>query len=468
MAVGDTVVLAARAADAAGAALPGVRFSWSSSDTTVATVDSTGLLTARAMGTVTVTATLIGPRDFVNRTTSASTTLRVRLVFASISAGSQHACGIARNGVAYCWGLQDWGRIGNGADAGNALRPVRVSSADRFTVISAGIDHTCGITTTAELACWGSGAYGKLGDGEHGEGIPPHRVLLPRHFGQRGFTDVVAQNTHTCALTTSGDVYCAGSNYAHQLGVDTVTSVCGQDMPGTPFLESCSPTFVKVAGAPAFTKLFGLGGTTCGRTASRATFCWGQNGGGAGVGYLDAVATPTPILGGIDFAAVSGITSYACGLATTGAMYCWGSNQFGELGTGAASINMTLAPVRAAGPMTFTAMGAGGAAFRAHACGVTTGGDVYCWGAGMDGVLGFPAAETCGPQAMNGAGPCATQPTRVPGLPTLASIAVGGTFTCGLTPTGTAYCWGNSSGGQLGNGAASGTGIAPVRVIDTN
>ena len=57
LALGDTVRLAAEAADANGNAVAGAEFSWSSSDTMVATVDAMGLVTAVANGAATMTAT---------------------------------------------------------------------------------------------------------------------------------------------------------------------------------------------------------------------------------------------------------------------------------------------------------------------------------------------------------------------------------------------------------------------------
>ena len=56
LALGDTVRLSAEATDAQGAPIPGVRVTWSSSDESVATVDSTGLVRAVGGGGATITA----------------------------------------------------------------------------------------------------------------------------------------------------------------------------------------------------------------------------------------------------------------------------------------------------------------------------------------------------------------------------------------------------------------------------
>jgi len=39
------------------------------------------------------------------------------LMFSMLSAGDTHACGITTGGVAYCWGLNDMGQLGDGTTA---------------------------------------------------------------------------------------------------------------------------------------------------------------------------------------------------------------------------------------------------------------------------------------------------------------------------------------------------------------
>ena len=60
LAAGDTVRLAAEAYDAEGSVVAEATFSWSSSADSVATVDASGLVTARASGAATITATVDG------------------------------------------------------------------------------------------------------------------------------------------------------------------------------------------------------------------------------------------------------------------------------------------------------------------------------------------------------------------------------------------------------------------------
>src|SRR6266702_3138988 len=44
--------------------------------------------------------------------------------------------------------------------------------------------------------------------------------------GGHVFSSLRAGNSHTCAVTTSGDAYCWGDNGSGQLGRDTSTATC--------------------------------------------------------------------------------------------------------------------------------------------------------------------------------------------------------------------------------------------------
>ncbi len=90
-----------------------------------------------------------------------------------------------------------------------------------------------------------------------------------------------------------------------------------------------------------------------------------------------------------------------------------------------------------------------------HACVVTAGGGVKCWGSNDYGQLGNGVPRKCGPDVGRF---CAAAfhrtPVDVVGLASgVESVAAGGTHTCALTRRGGVKCWGYNASGQLGNGA---------------
>jgi len=174
------------------------------------------------------------------------------------------------------------------------------------------------VTTSGAAYCWGSNAFGQLGDGTTTQRLVPTPVA-----GGLTFTAVSAGWWHTCGITTSGAAYCWGNNGFLGDGTNT-----GRLVP-TP-----------VAGGLTFTTLSAGPGETCGVTTSGAAYCWGYNAfGQLGDGTTANRLIPTPVAGGLTFTAVSaGVeveTGHACGVTPGGAAYCWGaSNGAGALGDG--------------------------------------------------------------------------------------------------------------------------------------
>jgi alpha-tubulin suppressor-like RCC1 family protein len=100
--------------------------------------------------------------------------------FVAIASGGMHACALADSGLAYCWGAGQLGQLGV-SPALMAARctpdelaceraPVRVSGWRVYAQISAGDRHSCGLTLTGNIYCWGAGGLGQRGDGRTSSG----------------------------------------------------------------------------------------------------------------------------------------------------------------------------------------------------------------------------------------------------------------------------------------------------------
>jgi alpha-tubulin suppressor-like RCC1 family protein len=146
----------------------------------------------------------------------------------------------------------------------------------------------------------------------------------------------------------------------------------------------------------------------------------------------------------VSFAAVSGGYWYSCALTITGAAYCWGWGGDGQLGAGFRS-GARVPLASAAAPLAVT----GGHTFAmisagyGRACGVTTDGEAFCWGDNSSGQLG------------DGSTTSSLVPVPVGGTQRFARVTVGAYHTCGVTTANAVYCWGQNGAGQLGNGSTS-------------
>ena len=360
------------------------------------------------------------------------------LVFQSISTGTNHACGITAQHVAYCWGRNAEGQLGNPAvttacsDAGTPCsnKPVRVEGGLSFAVISAGNGFTCGVTTVGTAYCWGTGAQGQLGTGSQASAGRPERVAAEGI----AFQTISAGNVHACALATNGAAYCWGSNAGGRLG--TGASLVGGHAAPAP-----------VAGGLSFRTISAGYYHTCAVTRAGAVYCWGRNEQGeTGNASTAAHGTPAKVAG--DFAgrlvSAAGQFDYTCAVGRDSTLSCWGANCYGQLGvdstseqcgTPAMPCSSTPKAVRATG--TFLSV----STFFSHVCAVAASGQVSCWGENNQGQLGDG----------NGSGN-ARVPTPIQGGATYKAVSTGRQFTCAITSAGAAQCWGRNADGQLGTG----------------
>lgn len=188
---------------------------------------------------------------------------------------------------------------------------------------------------------------------------------------------------------------------------------------------------------------------TCGLTTSGAAYCWGDNnwgelGSGATGPYS---STPVTVTGGHTFVGVVAGLAHACGLTSSGEAWCWGDNADAQIGTGVAG-GVHPTPQLVTGGHTFAALAAG----NYHTCGRTTAGEVWCWGYGLLGALGT-GASIVSPTPLKAAAPAGT---------TFKGITSGNGHTCGLTDAGQLYCWGYNAMGQVGLGSTSQAVFAPT------
>jgi alpha-tubulin suppressor-like RCC1 family protein len=266
----------------------------------------------------------------VRWTDSRAAPVRVRsdVAFVSLSSGGEHNCALTSDGSAYCWGLNDYGQIGDGRVGlrNSRSQPVQVKTDLRFSVLALGLAHTCGLTSAGKAYCWGSNDDGQLGTGAATSSTAPVAV-----GGDLRFTSLEAGTAHTCALTEEGRAFCWGRNWRGQLGTGTLDNAV---VP------------VPIASDLRFTSINAGGEHTCAIAVTGTAYCWGSNWRGQlgddfpfeVLNYTAADlirTTPVPVAGRLLWAEVSaGWADHSCGITTDHTAYCWGANNGGTLGTG--------------------------------------------------------------------------------------------------------------------------------------
>ncbi|HEX7241992.1 MAG TPA: hypothetical protein VF263_17040 [Longimicrobiaceae bacterium] len=365
----------------------------------------------------------------------------------SLVAGDVHTCALTERGEAYCWGASDVGQLGTGTNVGSTS-PVAVTGGLRFTALAAAGKTTCGLTREGAAYCWGLNTDAQLGNGTTTDAAVPQPVS-----GRLVFASVGVGGSHACGSTRSGEAYCWGSNATGRLGTGSTTS---------------SPVPVPVAGGLAFRSLSPGLLHTCAITTAGATYCWGSNAlgqRGVGSGVTPANATSPVAVPGTAFGSVSAGGAHTCALAS-GAAYCWGYNLYGQVGNGAGG-GLVFTPAAVAGGLRFTAVYPGRAnSVVGFSCGIAEGGAAHCWGSSDAGQLGTTQAlESCRLSQQTEFG-CARAPVPVAGGLAFRTLALGRQHACGLTTGGEVWCWGSNASGQLGN-ASNADSPVPVKVAGT-
>jgi len=275
--------------------------------------------------------------------------------FRSVSAGSLHTCGVTIDRVLFCWGLNDFGQLGDGTTITRRL-PTRVAIAIRIREVDPGWEHTCAVSMGNVAYCWGRDPYGQLGDATRASTrLTPVRVVL------HPFKTVSAGFTSTCGVTPAGRGFCWGETHAGQLGIgntDSDAQVIPAPIAGDLRFKNISAGFVHA----------------CGVTRDNKAYCWGDNGYGELGSATDNPVQPTPALvaGGLAFRALETQYYRTCGVTTANAAYCWGVGALSGL-PGVSEV-----PALVPGGLQFRQVTTGHSA----TCGVTIDNRGYCWHGG--------------------------------------------------------------------------------------
>jgi alpha-tubulin suppressor-like RCC1 family protein len=184
--------------------------------------------------------------------------------------------------------------------------------------------HTCGVTQTGVVKCWGLGSTGQLGN--RSTSVVRGAVDVLGLTGSLLAKPALATTSATsCVITPDNRVQCWGDNDSGQLGFGTFGGVAL--VAGT------------VNGLPS--AVGGLAGSYkhfCALMQTGAVKCWGLNQyGQLGNNSTDRKSTPVDVVGVAGAVKVVAGYQHTCALLGGGTVKCWGRNDYGQLGNGTRS-----------------------------------------------------------------------------------------------------------------------------------
>ena len=342
-------------------------------------------------------------------------------VVVQVNGGALHTCAVVTPDSLMCWGWNEQGQLGIDTLV-DQRTPVPVPGLPSGVAsIFTGSNHTCGLTTSGGVKCWGVGTAGQLGNGVH-----PGSYQSAAPVDVVGLTIGVAYvgggQSHTCAVTSGGAVKCWGFNFNGQLGDgSTDTRYTPVDVTGL------TSGVIAVTGGYRH---------TCALLTGGGVKCWGQNTyGQLGDGTNADSNTPVDVVGLTDVVALTSYSQHTCALTSGGAVKCWGWNLYGQLATGNHANQNT--PVDVGGiPTDITSVAVG----YGHTCAASATSGVKCWGDNFYGQLG------------DGTTTESNTPVSVVGISGGVEVVGGGSaHTCAVTAADGLKCWGWNERGQLGN-----------------
>lgn len=402
-----------------------------------------------------------------------------------------HTCAVHTNGEISCFGSNQVGNLGNGASYVTAQQtPVKVLQLNAvvFTNVASSNDHACAVSG-GKVYCWGYNNVGQLGDGTTTARTTPVPVL---GVGGTGLlSDIVSlsiggnhsySDSYTCALSSTGVVYCWGGNNNGQLGDGSTTNR------SSPVVVQGLPTASQVAAGS-----FSGGVHTCAVTTLGYAYCWGANGyNQLGDGSGTQRSFPVQVKGVNGTGVMTGVTAITSGGSNYGhtclianeAAYCWGSNDGYQVGDGTATNRAY--PTAVSGLTSgVTAISAGNSwsTYNGFTCAIKSGA-AYCWGTSAasnsqgnlgtsptlrwsSGVTSIAAGRDWVCAVVDGEVRCyapysGSNITVGPNLKNVVQISNSSTYTsngqetvCAIDSSGALYCWGYNGYNALGNGSGT-------------
>ena len=360
-----------------------------------------------------------------------------------ISAGGYHTCDINSNNNMYCWGANGFGELGDNTytqrQIPTAVNTAGVLSGKTIKAVTVNGYYTCAIASDDKAYCWGVNQFGGLGDNSTTSSKLPVAVNTAGVLSGKTVKAISTGSYHTCAIASDDKAYCWGANSSGQLGNSSTT-------------QSTVPVTVNTAGVLSGKTVKAISNgeaQSCVIASDDNAYCWGTGMNGA-LGNSSTTQSTVPVavntagvLSGKTIKTISASGRHACVIASDDKAYCWGRNTNGQLGNSSTTQSTVPVAVNTAGVLsgkTIESIEAG----DSHTCAIASDDMLYCWGSNTNGQLGNSSTtQSTVPVAVNTAGVLSGKTAKV--------VSAGTSHTCTIASDDKLYCWGWNNYGELGN-----------------
>ena len=405
-----------------------------------------------------------------------------------VAAGGDHNCVILENGSVKCWGRNNYGQLGQGdisslgddiGEMNNSLPVVNLGTNRTAVQIVAGTNHTCVLLDNSSIKCWGYNFYGQLGQGNTNNlgddaGEMGDSLLVINLGTNRTAVQIVAGTNHTCVLLDNSSIKCWGYNFNGQLGQGNTNNL--GDGPGE---MGDSLSVINLGTNLTVVQVTAGNGHTCALLSNSLIKCWGSGSRGKlGQGNLDNLgdnpgemgdSLPVINLGTSRTAIqISAGANHNCAILDNGLIKCWGYNFFGQLGAGN-NTNLGDTPGEMGDSLLTVNLGTNRTVVQIstnlnHSCALLENSGVKCWGDASGGVLGQGNSDVLGddPGEISDSLPAISLGTNRKAI----QISAGNASVCAILNNGSLKCWGENSHGQLGRGDTTYAGSVPGEMGD--
>jgi len=347
-----------------------------------------------------------------------------------IKTGNNSTYALKSDGSVWAWGLNTFGRIGDGTTT-NRLTPVRLSTLAGIIYLDAS-NHALAVQSNGTVHAWGLNNSGQLGDGSNTDRSTPVQIL--------GLSDVIAVaagGSHSLALKRDGTVWAWGRNEGGQLGDGT------RVIRNTPVQVVDLTSVTAIATGDKFSLAIKQDGSV---------WSWGSGANWLGAnteGHYHDDTHPARVAGLEGITAIAAGAQHTLALKRDGTVWSWGLNPNSALGNGTAAA-FCFEPKVVLNLSGVSAIFAGGNSSMA----IKTDGTLWAWGNNATSQLGNGTqVDQSSPIQVMQQRPEKTL-THVTPLKPLENIAAAAlsSHVLALGKDGTLWTWGFNMYGQLGTG----------------